>query len=159
MLLTGDARGDKVMAGLKQAGVLQTDESLEVDIIKFPHHASDNNVDPDFFRRVRAQHYVASGDGKHGNPERRTFEMLFGVVGNAEIDIHLTYSVEEIDMERKKEANKDHEKGRRRRPWDAARDGLRSFFDEQEAAGTRFRLHEPGQRDRITINLRDPITF
>ena len=51
---------------------------------------------------MTADHYVFSGDGEHGNPERATLEMLLDARGtDAGYTIHLTYPVEEIDTERK----------------------------------------------------------
>jgi hypothetical protein len=70
MLLTGDARGDKILKGLELVGVLRTGGTMHVDLLKVPHHGSANNLDDDFFERITADHYVFSGDGEHGNPER-----------------------------------------------------------------------------------------
>src|SRR6185369_13698049 len=70
ILLTGDARGDKILAGLEFAGLVGKGEKLHVDILKVPHHGSSNNLDDDFFERITADHYVFSGNGEHGNPER-----------------------------------------------------------------------------------------
>jgi len=159
MLLTGDARGDKIIKGLEKAGLLRAGRGLNLDILKMPHHGSENNVTTGFFRRVRAKHYVASGDGKHGNPERETFEMLFKARGKAAFDIHLTYPVKDIDRIREEEADKDYRKGRRSRRWNTTRDSLASLFRKHKAAGARFRLHEPDDSGRITVDLRTPIDF
>ena len=51
-------------------GVLRTGGTMHVDLLKVPHHGSANNLDDDFFERITADHYVFSGDGEHGNPER-----------------------------------------------------------------------------------------
>jgi hypothetical protein len=75
MLLTGDARGDHIIEGLKTAGLFK-DDGVHFDLLKIPHHGSDHNVSTEFFRDVRADHYVFSGDGKHGNPELATIQML-----------------------------------------------------------------------------------
>ena len=75
MLLTGDARGDHIIEGLKTAGLFKND-GVHFDLLKIPHHGSDHNVSTEFFRDVRADHYVFSGDGKHGNPELATIQML-----------------------------------------------------------------------------------
>ena len=77
MLLTGDARGDNILAGLRTANLLTDTKPCAVDVLKVPHHGSDNNVTKEFFAKVTARHYVFSGNGQHGNPERATFEMLF----------------------------------------------------------------------------------
>ena len=52
MLLTGDARGDKILKGLQLANLLGVGDKtkMEVDILKLPHHGSSNNLDKDFFQ-------------------------------------------------------------------------------------------------------------
>src|SRR6185295_18085337 len=67
ILLTGDARGDKVIAGLELAGLLKKDgkSKIHVDVFKCPHHGSRRNNDPISFRRITADHYVFSGNGEH----------------------------------------------------------------------------------------------
>ena len=111
MLLTGDARGDKVLDGLAHIEVLTDAEpTLHVDILKVPHHGSANNLETDFFERITAEHYVFSGDGKHGNPEREAFEMLFEARGDQPFTIHLTYPIDEIDVEREKDWDKERAK-------------------------------------------------
>ena len=47
MLLTGDARGDKILEGLELTGLLEQgdDSTLHVDLLKVPHHGSANNLD------------------------------------------------------------------------------------------------------------------
>lgn len=53
MLLTGDARGDKIIDGLETSGKLAKDETLHVDVLKVPHHGSDNNMETSFFDASR----------------------------------------------------------------------------------------------------------
>ncbi len=123
ILLTGDARGDKILEGLELTKLLKPDGKINVDILKVPHHGSSNNLDDDFFERLIAEHYVFSGDGEHGNPERETMEMLWKARGDADYKVHLTYPVEEIDKERKadwvKEQNKERKK-KEKKPQDRA---------------------------------------
>ena len=76
VLLTGDARGDHLLQGLKQTRLLQPDGSIDVDVLKVPHHGSDRNVTLDFFRKVRARKYVISANGKHGNPDYDTLKWI-----------------------------------------------------------------------------------
>ena len=89
MLLTGDARGDDILAGLEAANLL-TDGTIHFDLLKMPHHGSEHNVNAEFFQRVTADHYVISADGKHGNPDMPTLQMLSAARGNDEYRIHLT---------------------------------------------------------------------
>jgi hypothetical protein len=125
ILFTGDARGDKVLEGLELVGELKQDgkSKTHVDILKCPHHGSNRNVEPIFFRRITADHYIFSGNGQHGNPERETLEMLLAERGDAKYTVHLTYPIDEIDVERKKEAKK---KGK---PWSPKKQSLAAMFD------------------------------
>jgi len=91
MLLTGDARGDHILAALEAAALLETGGKLEFDVLKLPHHGSNRNVDPEFFERLRARHYVVSGNGIHHNPEVETLEMLSAARRDDEFTLHLTY--------------------------------------------------------------------
>ncbi|WP_118134703.1 ComEC/Rec2 family competence protein [Oceanicella sp. SM1341] len=88
-LLTGDARGDMILEWLCAAGL--SGPELHFDILKMPHHGSDRNIDLAFLSAVTADHYLVSGDGKHGNPEPRMFELLFQARRGARYRVHLTY--------------------------------------------------------------------
>jgi len=126
ILFTGDARGDKVLEGLELVGLLKKDgkSKIKVDVLKCPHHGSDRNIDPIFFRRIPADHYIFSGNGQHGNPERATLQMLLDERGDEKFTIHLTYPIPDIDVERKAEAKK-HGKS-----WSPKKEGLVAFFAE-----------------------------
>ena len=89
MLLTGDARGDHVLKGLTAAGLLKTG-TIHVDLLKLPHHGSDRNVETDFFRQITADHYVVSANGKFGNPEVSTLQMISEARGKDKYTVHLT---------------------------------------------------------------------
>lgn len=69
MLLTGDARGDHIQQGIAAAGLLDAEGRLHLDLLKLQHHGSDRNVTREFFERITADVYVASADGKDGNPD------------------------------------------------------------------------------------------
>ena len=115
MLLTGDARGDRILEGLKLARVLKPGGKLHVNILKVPHHGSSNNMETGFFRRVTADHYVFSGDGQHGNPRRETLEMLLEARGHDDdYAIHLTYPLKTIDTAREADWNKEQAKEKKR---------------------------------------------
>ena len=101
ILLTGDARGDMILKWLEDVGRLKPDHSTHFDVVKLPHHGSDRNVTPEFFKRVTADHYVLSGNGKHGNPEPNTFEMLFSARPELNYKVHLTYSPDELNTHAK----------------------------------------------------------
>jgi hypothetical protein len=98
MLLTGDARGDHVLAGLKAARLLDQDGRIHIDVLKLPHHGSIRNVDEDFFETIVADHYVVSADGKHGNPEKETLDMIAATRKDDDFTIHLTYRTGRDDL-------------------------------------------------------------
>jgi beta-lactamase superfamily II metal-dependent hydrolase len=76
-LLTGDARGDHILAGLEGTGLIGQSAPLHVDLLKLPHHGSNNNVKQEFFQRIRANHYVISADGvKYHHPHEETLGWL-----------------------------------------------------------------------------------
>ena len=89
ILLTGDARDDDLLDGLKAAKLLR-DGKCHVDVLKVPHHGSDKNVSTEFFTAVTADHYVFSANGKHDNPDVATFQMLTDARGRDKYTIHLT---------------------------------------------------------------------
>jgi beta-lactamase superfamily II metal-dependent hydrolase len=133
ILLPGDARGDHILRGLEDAGVLNG-ETARFDVLKVPHHGSDRNVTVDFFRRLPADHYVVSGNGKHGNPEIETLRMLAEARGAAPYTVHFTYREGEDDL------------GRRIRTWKA----------EQKAAGRPVKTAFPERSTRsLLVELGD----
>lgn len=94
-LLTGDARGDHLIAGLESTGLLKRGEMLHVNAFKLPHHGSKNNSAPSLFERIRADHYVVSADGiKHDHPSTDTLKWLVGSRAPEDAyTIHLTHPV------------------------------------------------------------------
>ena len=106
MLLTGDARSDDILTGLQTAGLLRPGRSFHVDVLKLPHHGSDRNVTTEFFRRVTADHYVVSADGKHHNPELATFDMIAEARGTAAYTLHLTNREERLRRALRKRDNR-----------------------------------------------------
>jgi hypothetical protein len=167
ILLTGDARGDKILEGLELAGLLKKDgkSTIHVDVLKAPHHGSDRNTDPIFFRRITADHYVFSGNGEHGNPERATLQMLLDERGDEDFTIHLTYPIDEIDVERKKDWEKEQAKEKAKKAknpkvkvranWSPKKNSLTAFFDANKKFAKKVVIvdeHEPH-----LINLLDKI--
>lgn len=76
LLLTGDARGDQVLAGLAAAGELDAGGRRPVSVLKLPHHGSARNVDRTFLRAVPAHVYVISADGRYGNPDHEALRLV-----------------------------------------------------------------------------------
>src|SRR5215211_5828471 len=128
MLLCGDARGDRVLEGLETAGAAQNGVT-QLDLLKLPHHGSIRNVDPDFFRRLPARHYVISADGRNGNPETATLEAIAASRADDDFEIHLTNHDGEDDL--------------------ALR--LDAFVAARDAAGRRFAV---SFRDPAALSLR-----
>ena len=95
MLLTGDARGDDILRALETAGLLSAGR-LHLDLLKIPHHGSARNVDQDFFDAVTADHYLISADGKYGNPDNDTLQLILNARRRDEFVIHLTNEVRRV---------------------------------------------------------------
>jgi len=90
MLLTGDARGDHIMDGLRDAKFIK-DDKFHVDILKVPHHGSNRDLDLDFFQTVTADHYVISADGKYDNPDKEVLCWIAQARGDkAKYTVHMT---------------------------------------------------------------------
>lgn len=161
MLLTGDARGDKILEGLELTKLLKPKGKLHVDILKVPHHGSDNNMETSFFKRVTADHYVFSGDGEHGNPERKTLEMLLAARGDDDYTVHLTYPVADIDKGRKADWEKEQakEKSRKKktvRPnWSPATHGLAALLKKNPKFNKKVMI--VSDKTPHLIDLLDPV--
>jgi hypothetical protein len=163
MLLTGDARGDRILEGLQLAGLLKAGESstMHVEVLKVPHHGSANNVDASFFRRVTADRYVFSGNGEHGNPERETLEMLFEARGRNPFILHFTYPLDDIDAGRKidwaRERAKEKARGKKPRPaWSPQKHALRTFLSGGRL-GPDQKIVEMADDAPQVIDLLDPL--
>lgn len=76
ILLTGDARGDQIVDGLKKTGIMPASGTLHVDVLKVQHHGAENNIDQAFCDAVTADHYVFCGDGDSRNPDPRVCELI-----------------------------------------------------------------------------------
>lgn len=139
ILLTGDARSDKICEGLADCGLLKDGETIDVGILKMPHHGSIRNLDAkgDFLRRVRSGHYVFSGNGDHGNPDRETFELLFKTRPGAAMKLYLTYPLSQIDPERHwildKEAAKQRKRGKQPHDWSDQEHSLEAILSPPPA--------------------------
>ena len=161
MLLTGDARGDKILEGLELADVVKKGGKLHVDLLKVPHHGSSNNLDEDFFERITADHYVFSGNGEHGNPERESLEMLLAAREDEDYELHLTYPIKEIDAARKAEWQKQQAKEKKnpkkevRANWSPAKHSLPAFLKKNERFAKKIRIVPEGKP--YLINLLDDV--
>ena len=146
VLLTGDARGDDILQGARDAGLLDR-PPWHVDVLKLPHHGSSNNVELDFFRSITAGHYIVSGDGGHGNPNLETFEMLLEARrGDAKpYTIHLTYAPESF---------------RAHRGHTYPVQELRDLLAGEQATGRGLEVVTPGENDRgVKVDLLDELNY
>ena len=76
VLLTCDARSDHLLEGLEAAGLLDGQGHVQFDVLQVSHHGSDRNITKTFFRKVCADRYLISANGKHGNPDLATLIWL-----------------------------------------------------------------------------------
>lgn len=137
-LLTGDARGDDIIEGLAGKGLLG-DAPIHVDLLKLPHHGSDKNVEPEFFERVRADHYLICGNGEENNPEIATLEMLTEARKNEEYTMHFTNREGKNDLGPK----------------------LRRFFDiGEKGKGRRYTVrYREESSPSLVIDLMDKVAY
>jgi hypothetical protein len=165
ILLTGDARGDYVLQGLKEQNLLDPTGHLHVDILKMQHHGSCRNTAEEFFASVIADHYIASADGTYENPDRPTFEMLAAArPATDRYTIHLTYEIDKIDAKRKTERasaiSTALRRGRTPPPdWRDEADALSVWFQRCADQGFAFRVTTPASRTTDVIDLMEPVTF
>jgi hypothetical protein len=130
MLLTGDARGDDVLAGLRAVGKITGKKPLKLDILKLPHHGSIRDIDTDFFALLPAAHYVVSANGKYENPDLATMQMLSKVRTDDNFTIHLTNHT----------------------PW------LDKFFASEKKKKRKYEVSYPEDTNgRIIVNLGDDL--
>lgn len=161
MLLTGDARGDKILKGLELVGLLEPGGKMHVNVLKVPHHGSSNNLDDDFFERITADHYVFSGNGEHGNPERESLEMLLNARGNDNYEVHITYPIDEIDIGRKADWEKEQGKEKKKkeknpnkevRPdWSPAEHSIASLLQANPNFANKIRIVPEGEPHLINL--------
>jgi beta-lactamase superfamily II metal-dependent hydrolase len=76
ILLTGDARSDHILDGLRTQQLLDGSDRVHFDVIKMPHHGSDRNMTRTFLDKVTADRYVVSANGKYDNPDLATLIWL-----------------------------------------------------------------------------------
>jgi hypothetical protein len=80
VLLTGDQRSDFILEGLEARGLLDQAGGAHFDLLKAPHHGSDRNITRTFFKKITADIYVFSANGKDGNPDLATLIWLVEAV-------------------------------------------------------------------------------
>jgi hypothetical protein len=141
ILLPADSRGDVLVSALAQAGYTDAEGQMDVDVMAIPHGGSENNVSMEFFRQVKARHYVFQADGTFTNPKVATFKMIFDARrGDTHpFAIYLTYRPEQY---------------RKGYPVDA----LCTLLRQERAAGTPYRIVTPQEGQlSLAIHLLRPI--
>jgi beta-lactamase superfamily II metal-dependent hydrolase len=111
--------------------------TTHVDILKLPHHGSIRNVGPSFFERIIADHYVISANGRFGNPESETLELIVAARKDDDFTIHLTYAGGAGDLAQR----------------------LETFVDTHRAADRKFRVStrvDPALSERIDLGDAPP---
>ena len=93
LLLTGDCRGDHLLQGLEEAGLLKNGK-FHIDIFKVPHHGSARNVTKEFFTEVTADTYIISADGTYGNPDFETLSWIVETAKEANRNIKIIFTNE-----------------------------------------------------------------
>jgi hypothetical protein len=76
LLLTGDGHATEIVKGLRQAGRLDAQGRMHVDVLKVQHHGAKANITPAFARDITADSYVFCGDGEYGNPEPEVVHLI-----------------------------------------------------------------------------------
>jgi len=96
MLLTGDGRGDQIVDGMRERGLLPKGEggTFHVDLLKVPHHGSARNATAEFFATVTADRYVISANGRYGNPDLECLLSLVDAAAGRPIEIICTNDTE-----------------------------------------------------------------
>ncbi len=130
ILITGDARGDHIIKTLEESGLKQAGKPFKVDVLKLPHHGSIRNAPKDFFKKIVADHYVASGDGTYGNPDRATLLMLAGDRPEGGYTFHLTYDAASCDA-----THKTWRQGRAMPPFQDGVDSIADVIADWKAKG------------------------
>ena len=76
VLLTGDGHSEDVLAGLEEAGRLDAEGKLHVDVLKVQHHGSEHNLTPEFAKLITANRYLFCANGEHANPDPRIVQAI-----------------------------------------------------------------------------------
>jgi hypothetical protein len=72
----GDSCAEDIEAGLRAAGLSGPDGTFHADVLLVPHLGSHRNANPAFFRRVTADQYLFTSNGKFGRPRDQTLQMI-----------------------------------------------------------------------------------
>lgn len=106
LLMGGDSTADSIIKGLSSLenskGKYSTENPIEVDLFKVPHHGSKYNMSNDLLGMINTAEYLISTDGgkaPHKHPHRETLaKILLNPHRNKEktLKLYLSHSLEEI---------------------------------------------------------------
>jgi hypothetical protein len=136
-LFTSDAYDFQVLEGLHEAGYLDRDGKVNVDVLEIPHQGSNFHVSEEFFKRVIATHYIITGDGKLGNPEEETLQMLTDARQSADYTLQFAYRVGKDGLGEK----------------------LEDFFGRARIDRKYRRIFRPPDEKSLIVNLLDPVRY
>ena len=136
-LYTSDANDYQVLEGLHEAGYLDSEGKVYVDVLHIPHYGSDRNVSEEFFRRVIAKQYIITGDGKFNNPETATLNMLTKARQNDVYSLQFAHRV-----------GRENLGGKLDRFWES------SLIDHSYR-----RIFRPPDEKSLLVNLLDPVRY
>lgn len=136
-LYTGDAIGTHILEGLHEAGYLDSAGKVHVDVLLLPHSGSDRHVSEEFFRRVTAEQYIITGDGRLSNPDIDTLTMLTNARQNTSYSLQFAHRV-----------------GR-----EGHRNNLDRFFASSVLDPSYRRIFRPPDENSLIINLLNPVRY
>ena len=77
ILMTGDGHWRDIDDGLRAQKLYDKDGNLHVNVLKIQHHGASGNMNPEFLKKVTADHYVFSGvSARHTNPEKDVVDQV-----------------------------------------------------------------------------------
>lgn len=100
MLLTGDGRSDHLLDGLQEAQLLDANGKMHVDVLKLPHHGSNRNITKTFLRKITADTYVASANGRDDNPDLATLIWLVEAATDQQRQVEIVVTNRTISVEK-----------------------------------------------------------
>lgn len=136
-LYTSDANDFQIMEGLHEAGYLDNEGKVHVDLLHIPHYGSDLNVSEEFFKRVIAGQYIITGDGRFNNPETTTLNMLTTARQNEVYSLQFAHRVGREDL------------------------GIRldQFWESSLVDRSYRRIFRPPDEQSLVVNLLDPVRY
>ncbi len=170
MLLTGDARGDKILEGLESIGAVDAGRHAAR---RRAQGAAPRQLEQRRTGLLRAHHRRSLrvlGQWRARQSRARNAEDAASTHAATEpFELHLTYPIDEIDVERKKDWEKEQAKEKKkkengtsskepREDWSPSKHSLKAFFDAHPlSAGQKLHIVQKDQAH--VIDLLDTVGF